>query len=125
MAVKKLKWRGKQGWRARVVYGGKTAVAYCSRKDDALEAEAKLHERLKLDAGSEATGLPQWGEKAPTLSEFVDEVEDPVRCDRKAVYTVISCGKPPGVREFSQATRIYRQRLLDWLGANPSRSSGS
>ena len=125
MAVKKLKRRGKQVWQAGVIHRGKTAVAYCSRKDEALEPEAKLRERLKRDTGSEATGLPQWGEKAPTLSGFVGEVVEPVRCDRMAVYTVIPCGKPPGVREVSQAIRIYCRGLLDWLGANPSHSSGS
>lgn len=72
MAVKKMKRRGKQVWRVRVIYGGKTAVAYCSRKDEAVQAEAKLRERLKRDAQSEATGLPQWGGKVPTLSEFVE-----------------------------------------------------
>lgn len=72
MAVKKVKRRGKLVWRARVMLGGKTAVRYCSRKDDAVEAEAELRERLENEAQAAATGLPHWEGKVPTLAEFRD-----------------------------------------------------
>lgn len=65
MAVQKVRVRGRMRWRARVVVDGRRAVAYRDRKDDAVEAEAELRQRLKAPAAEER--------ETPTLAAFAAE----------------------------------------------------
>lgn len=62
---------------------------------------------------------------SPPVVLTVDEAAELLRCERKTVYTAIQRGKLPGVRKIGRVIRIHRATLLDWLGANPSHSSGS
>ena len=55
MAVRKIERRGRSCWRARVIIGGKSATAYRSRKDEAVEAEQQLRQRLRSEAACNIT----------------------------------------------------------------------
>ena len=70
MSVKKVTRRGKSVWRARCIINGHTAVKYCSRKDEAIEAETEMRARLKLKAQSQDSPLARWGGKVPTLAQY-------------------------------------------------------
>ena len=71
MAVQKVRRRGRWMWRARVVLGGKSATAYRSRKDEAVEAESELQDRLKQATAN--PGASSWEGRVPTLAEFKEK----------------------------------------------------
>lgn len=66
MAVRKVERRGRQVWRARVVMGGKSATAYRSRKDEAVEAEVMLRRKLQAARGEQSRTRK---EEVPTYQE--------------------------------------------------------
>jgi len=112
MAVSKVKRRGSWIWRARVVVGGTVATAYRSRKDEALQAETELRERMSVP-GSTRERAPPCEKETKTLAQFADEF--------MSTYATTN-NRPSTVRE---KRRCLARSILPALGALPLADIGA
>ena len=114
MAVRKVRVRGRVMWRARVIREGRERSAFCDRKDEASQAEARLLAELR-DDGSPP---PIADGKVPTLRKFTPEFME--FCASPAA-SAKGANRPNTLREKERIFALYLlpafgDRRLDQIG---------
>lgn len=115
MAVRKVRVRGRTMWRARVIRDGQERTAFCDRKDEAQQAEARLLAELRDDGRCS----PLAEGKVPTLEHFTPEFME--FCASPAA-SARGANRPNTLREKQRVFDLYLiptfgDRRLDRIGS--------